>query len=149
MIIFENETDIDIDEELVDAVTKQVMAYEGIENEFEVSVTVTDPDTVHGLNKKYRDTDRTTDVLSFPLNEREDILSLDKSEKLYLGDIVLNGEKVVSQAEEYCHSLKRETAFLTAHSMLHLLGYDHMVKEEETVMFAKQEEILTIMGITR
>jgi probable rRNA maturation factor len=88
-------------------------------------------------------------VLSFPLIDFENEGMPDGRSTIVLGDIIISIEKAQQQAEEYGHSLKRELAFLTAHSMLHLLGYDHMVEDEERVMFQKQEEILANLGITR
>ena len=147
-VILQNDTDSIIDEQLLDSVVKNVLKHEKIDNDFEVDILITDGETVRELNNKFRNINSTTDVLSFPLIdfEHENIL---EGQKLSLGDIVLNIERVISQAQEYGHSFEREICFLTAHSMLHLLGYDHMTKEEETEMFSRQEEILSKMGITR
>ena len=95
--------------------------------------------------------DSPTDVLSFPQLTFEEGEIMDRNEKgeVVLGDIIISLERAREQAEEYGHSLKREIAFLTAHSMLHLLGYDHMEPEEEKEMFAKQKEILELAGIPR
>ena len=120
--------------------------YEGFERPCEISVTLTDNKTIHGINKEHRGVDRPTDVLSFPLFDDE----FDNGELCVLGDIVLSLEKAASQAEEYGHSFERELAFLCVHSMLHLLGYDHEEgAAEESEMFEKQEQILTLMGISR
>lgn len=123
----------------------------------EVSVLLTDNATIHRLNREYRNVDRETDVLSFPLiddiaENAETGLFVVNNKKctLGLGDIVISMEKAFSQAQEYGHSLEREVAFLTVHSMLHLLGYDHETSEEdEKAMFAKQEAILNEIGIKR
>ena len=88
-----------------------------------------------------------TDVLSFP--QYDDLRELDNEEEICLGDVVICGRVARCQAEEYGHSLKREIAFLTAHSMLHLLGYDHMEPEEEAEMFRRQKEILLQAGFPR
>ena len=101
-----------------------------------VSVLITDNERIRELNREYRGKDAVTDVLSFPLND-------EFGEEM--GDIVINLERAVSQAEEFGHGIDREIAFLTAHSMLHLMGYDH--QESETEMFEKQEKILKILEI--
>lgn len=105
-----------------------------------------DDETMHEMNYKYRNVDRTTDVLSFALNDAKD----DFEEKLnVLGDIYISIPKMKAQAVEYGHSEKRELSFLAIHGLLHLLGYDHMKKEDEKVMFALQEEVLSDAGITK
>lgn len=123
------------------AVVAKTFEYEGVEQR-NVSVLITDNEEIHGLNLEYREKDAPTDVLSFPLFDEDG--NLDPEE---LGDIVISLERAALQAEEYNHSLKREVAFLTAHSMLHLLGYDHENGEQE--MYVKQEDILKELGITR
>jgi probable rRNA maturation factor len=100
---------------------------------------------IHELNKNYRNIDRETDVITFAL---EDDKTFNPEERI-LGDVYISIDKAKSQSEEYGHSLKRELCFLAVHGMLHLLGYDHMKKEEEKVMFTLQEEILDEMGIKR
>lgn len=101
---------------------------------------------IHKLNKEYRGIDRPTDVISFALEDSNDF----EVENLrVLGDIYICIDKMKEQAKEYGHSEKRELSFLTCHGLLHLLGYDHMEKEEEKVMFGKQEKILEELGITR
>ena len=100
---------------------------------------------IHELNKNYRNIDRETDVITFAL---EDDKTFNPEERI-LGDIYISIDKAKSQSEEYGHSLKRELCFLAVHGMLHLLGYDHMEKEDERVMFNLQEEILDEMGIKR
>ncbi|MEA4969472.1 MAG: rRNA maturation RNase YbeY [Candidatus Pelethousia sp.] len=111
-----------------------------------LSATVADDDYVRALNRDYRGMDRPTDVLSFPMEEGEDIAAEPDG---FLGDIVLSLPRAEEQAAEYGHSLLRELSFLTVHGALHLLGYDHMDEDEAAVMFAKQEEILTKMGVLR
>ena len=102
---------------------------------------------IHELNKNYRGIDRETDVITFAL-EDEDSLVLPTDERV-LGDIYISIDKARSQAEEYGHSLLRELSFLAVHGFYHLLGYDHMTEEDEKVMFAKQEEVLSSYGISR
>lgn len=124
----------------------------------EVSVTITDGPAIRALNREYRGIDRETDVLSFPMLEFERPGEIDAaaagnlnpdSGELMLGDIVLNVARIKSQAREYGHTQTRELAFLTAHSMLHLLGYDHMEEEERKTMEARQRSILDAAGYRR
>ena len=125
------------------------LSYEGFCNDCAVSVTFTDNEGIRALNAEYRDIDRETDVLSFPLTDFEggDEPPADEPERM-LGDIVLSLEKTASQAEEFGHSFEREAAFLCVHSMLHLLGYDHVNSEEEDEeMRRRQREILEKMGL--
>ena len=104
------------------------------------NIILTDNKIIHEINKKYRNIDKETDVISFALeDEKEENFN---TKKRVLGDIYISVDKAKSQAEEYNHSLARELSFLAVHGLLHLLGYDHMKKEDETVMFGKQELIL-------
>jgi len=112
-----------------------VAQYEGLDTPFEVSVLVTESDRVHELNREFRGIDRTTDVLSFPLFD-------DAGVPRQLGDIVLNRDRIYSQAKDYGHSYERELAFLTVHSMFHLLGYDHEKEEDARIMRAREEAVL-------
>ena len=128
-------------EETINAVIEKTFEYEDVEPR-NVSVLITDNEEIHGLNLEYREKDAPTDVLSFPMFDEDGCLDEDE-----LGDIVISLERAKAQAEEYNHSLKREVAFLAAHSMLHLLGYDHENGEQE--MYKKQDEILNELGITR
>ena len=102
-----------------------------------------DDEEMHKMNKEYRGIDRTTDVLSFALNDNKHINPILNS----LGDIFISIPKMIEQAKEYGHSEKRELSFLVVHGMLHLLGYDHMEKEDEEIMFGLQKEILEELGI--
>ena len=110
------------------------------------NVIIVDNEYIHKLNKEYRGIDRPTDVISFALEDSEDIKYEDFR---LLGDIYISIDKAKEQAEEYGHSFKREICFLAVHGLLHLLGYDHMKKEEEKIMFSKQELILNEAGITK
>ena len=127
------------------------LAYEGYNNDCQLSVTFTDNEGIRVLNNEYRGIDRATDVLSFPLVDFAGGEEPPVDEPMQsLGDIVLSLERADEQAKEYGHSFERETAFLTVHSMLHLLGYDHELGEEEDAeMRRKQSEILDGMGLTR
>lgn len=156
---YENTIDIDY-EEIIRLVVNEAVDFVKCPYECEVNVTIVDDDNIHKINKEQRDIDKATDVLSFPMIEYENpadftMLEADFScfnpdtGELMLGDIVISYDKVVSQAEEYNHSRKRELAFLVAHSMLHLFGYDHMVDNERIEMENKQKQILNNLGITR
>lgn len=124
--------------------------FENFSHDAEISVMLTDNATIHELNRDYRNVDRETDVLSFALGEDGEYDVNNETSAVILGDIVISVEKAVSQAQEYGHSLEREVAFLTVHSMLHLLGYDHETGEQdEKEMFEKQEAILAELDITR
>lgn len=116
----------------------------------EVEVTFVDDNEIHELNKEFRNIDRPTDVLSFPLGENGVYDTNPATNAKMLGDVVISLEHAVAQAEEYGHTLQREVAFLTVHSMLHLLGYDHVNGgiEAET-MREKEEEVLVKMGLSR
>lgn len=126
------------------------LQYEGFENEAQVSVTFTDDEGIRELNRQYRQIDRATDVLSFPLIDFEGGEEPPTDEvEVMLGDIVLSLERAQAQAEEFGHSMEREVAFLTVHSMLHLLGYDHVNSEEEDAeMRRRQREVLEKMGLS-
>ena len=126
--------------------------FEDFQNVCEVSVTFTDNEGIRELNKKFRQMDKPTDVLSFPLFDYEGDCEEPPVDEMIsnLGDIVISLERASEQAEEFGHGFKREVAFLTVHSMLHLLGYDHVDDPEgEAEMIRKQKEILDGLGITR
>ena len=143
-----NETNEEIkDIEILKPLLEYARKVENLEDtELEFSIIITDNERIHEINREYRNIDRPTDVISFALEDSEDI-KLDNYR--ILGDIYISIDKVKEQAKEYGHSEKRELAFLTIHGFLHLLGYDHMKEEEEKVMFKKQEEILDGFGIKR
>lgn len=160
----ENETEVTYDfdvEEIVKLVVDAVLDAENCPYESQVNVLLTDNEGIRGFNKEYRDIDRETDVLSFPNVDfvKPGVFDIDEdaeadyfdpeSGELILGDIIISVEKVAEQAQNYGHSKKREFAFLVAHSMLHLSGYDHMEPEEAKVMEEKQENILQKLEITR
>lgn len=113
----------------------------------EFNVVIVDNDYIHELNKQYRKIDRETDVITFALEDEDSIIVGD--DVRVLGDIYISLDKAIDQAKEYHHSLKRELCFLAVHGFYHLLGYDHMTKEEEEVMFKKQEEVLDECQIKR
>lgn len=163
-IDFENESsrDLGIDlYEIAEQVISFTLDYMDCPYEAQVSLLITDNEEIHQMNLEHRQIDRPTDVLSFPMVEYEnpgdfefleesgdDCFEPDSGE-LMLGDIVISADKVAEQAEEYGHSVKREYAFLITHSMLHLMGYDHMTEEEASEMERLQKEILDELQITR
>ncbi|MCI1959238.1 MAG: rRNA maturation RNase YbeY [Clostridia bacterium] len=152
-LLTDNRTDCDVSEFIntLEAVARESLAFEGFDEKCEISLSIVNNREIHSINKQFRHIDRETDVLSFPqlTFEKDEVPEKNEKGEIILGDIIISIEKAKSQAEEYGHSLKRELAFLTAHSMLHLLGYDHMTDSEAKVMFEKQEKILNNLGITR
>lgn len=150
-------------EKLLEQVVEEAIRMEACPYGCEVNITLTDNEGIRALNQEYRELDVPTDVLSFPMVDYDnpgDFSNLDtnlaktmyfnlESGELLLGDIVISTERAREQAEDYGHSLERELAFLTAHSMLHLMGYDHIEEDEREIMEKKQEQILQNLGITR
>ena len=138
-------------EKLLKSVVETVLKEEQIKKELEIYITLTNNEKIHETNLNMRNVDRPTDVLSFPMFEREEIPELkeESGESDILGDIIISVEKVEEQAKEYGHSFEREIAYLTTHGMLHLLGYDHMIEDEKKVMRKREEEILAILNMTR
>ena len=126
-----------------------VLRMENFQGAAEVSVTFANNEQIHELNKMHRNVDAPTDVLSFPMGEDGKYDIDPATNAKILGDIVISKEKVIAQAEEYGHSVKREYAFLIAHSVLHLSGYDHMEEEERIEMETLQREILNELNILR
>ena len=160
----ENETAVEFPflvEETVRTVCEAVLESENCPYETQVNVVLTDNSGIREMNRECRGIDRETDVLSFPNVdfEQEGVFDIDGDREadyfdpdtgeLMLGDILISVDKVMEQAQNYGHSVRREFAFLVAHSMLHLCGYDHMEEAEAGVMEKKQEEILAGLGITR
>ena len=140
------------EEKIIKKVIETVLKEEKIIQDLEVYVTLTNNEQIHKVNLEQRKVDKATDVLSFPMFERDEIYLLkgdSKKEPDILGDIIISIEKVKEQAEEYGHSFERELAYLVTHGMLHLLGYDHMIEEEKKQMRKREEEILEILKITR
>lgn len=149
------------EEEIIRDVVFAALAYENCPYEAEVNVVVTDNEEIRALNRQYREMDVPTDVLSFPMlefetpsdfshveDDYEDCFNPETGE-LMLGDIILSAEKIREQAESYGHSQTRELAFLVAHSMLHLCGYDHVEEAGRKEMERKQREILELRGYKR
>ncbi len=152
MIYFMNESGEDVtykQKMLLRRAVKATLDYEGFQNDVQISVTFVDDEGIRAINNSYRNIDKATDVLSFPLTDFEGSEEPPTDEpEVALGDIVISLERARAQAEEFGHSFDREIAFLTVHSMLHLLGYDHVDSEEDDKeMRARQSEILEKMGL--
>lgn len=162
-LFFEEEGEFKLDlpcVELAEKVINAALDYVNCPYEVEVNLLLTMNDEIQEMNRNFRSIDRSTDVLSFPMIDYkeagnfvflEDVMDAfhPESGELMLGDIVISKEKVIAQAEEYGHSIEREYAFLIAHSMLHLFGYDHMEEDERIIMEQKQKEILKNLQILR
>ena len=148
-------------EEIARKVIEKALDYEACPYETEINLILTNNDEIKKINKEQRDIDSSTDVLSFPMidyilpgdfsgiEEHVEEYFNPETGELLLGDIVISADKVIEQSEKYGHSIEREFAFLVAHSMLHLFGYDHMDAEEAKIMEKKQDEILALLGIHR
>lgn len=161
-IEYETEKELAVDyEKIIHDIIPAALDYEECPYEAEVNVILTDNEAIREINRDYRQIDAPTDVLSFPMIEFEkesdfshvedaveDFFNPETGE-LILGDIIISMEKVVEQADKYAHSQERELAFLLAHSMLHLCGYDHMADMEREIMEQKQREILAKEGYSR
>ncbi|MBE6013990.1 MAG: rRNA maturation RNase YbeY [Lachnospiraceae bacterium] len=154
------ESDFDINE-VAGLVIEEAIDYVGCPYECEINLLLTDNDEIRSINKEYRNIDKATDVLSFPMAEYErpgDFEGIEESQpdcfnpetgELILGDIIISVDKVYEQAREYNHSIKREYAFLIAHSMLHLCGFDHMEADDAIIMEEHQKNILNKIRIFR
>lgn len=128
----------------VERAVKMALQMERDSLDFEVSVSFVTNEEIHGLNRDYRGVDRSTDVLSFPLDEEDEVFG---EMDVLLGDIVISMETAMEQAEEFGHSLTREVVYLTVHSMFHLMGYDHMTEEEKAEMRGKEKAVLKELGV--
>jgi probable rRNA maturation factor len=147
--------------EVIKAAICFTLDYEKFPEPYEVSVVITDNIGIQSINLKFRKIDKITDVLSFPLidfkNKTFDVSDKEflieainpETKEVMLGDIVISIEKAISQAAEYNHSLTRELGFLTVHSLLHLLGYDHESDKDRSIMRHREEDILSVMKLTR
>ena len=155
-VIIDYETDIKLDlpyEELINKVVAQSVETENCPYEVCVNVLLTDNESIHQLNRDYRGVDRVTDVLSFPLIEDlNDLQAADEEEEtepVALGDVVICLPRAEEQAREYGHSREREIVYLYVHSVLHLLGYDHMEEEDKQEMRAREEEVMQEVDLQR
>ena len=141
-------------EEIIKKVVEQCFKEENMEDsKLYISITLTTPEHIHEINKQYRNVDRATDVLSFPMFEKEEleqkIASKDFLYEDMLGDLIISIEKVKEQAIEYGHSFERELSYMLVHGFYHLMGYDHIEEEDKKKMRPKEEKILNELKITR
>ena len=141
-------------EEIIKKVLEQCFKEEKLEqSKLYVSITLTTPDNIHKINKQYRDVDRETDVLSFPMFEKEELESKINSQNFehedILGDIVISIDRVKEQAKEYGHGFEREFAYMIVHGFYHLMGYDHIEEADKKIMRPKEEKVLTELKIER
>lgn len=141
-----NETELELKETMkeIKKIIQFTLKKENVKNA-ECNIIFVTNEKIHEINYQYRGIDRPTDVISFALEDNQDF----EMKIRVLGDIYISVEKAKEQAEAYGHSFRREISFLAVHGILHLLGYDHMEKEDEKIMFAKQEEVLNQYGILR
>ena len=162
ILIDDRQVKVDISDSLVKSIKEVIdlaLKHEKLLLDYEVSIIFVDNKEIWEINNKFRNIDKETDVLSFPMLEYprgrvyKDVYIDSKLEysffdegKLVLGDIAISLEKALEQSKDYGHSFERETTYLTVHSILHLLGYDHMVEEEKTIMRQREEEILSIFN---
>ena len=141
-------------EQVISKVLDECFKVEGlIDSKFIVSITLTNPENIQKLNKQYRNIDKPTDVLSFPMFEKSEIDDIILNKRFdnedVLGDMVISIPKVEEQAKEYGHSFERELSYMVVHSFYHLMGYDHIKEEDKAVMRPKEEFVLENLKITR
>lgn len=141
-------------EKIIKKVIEKCFKEEMLENsKLYISITLTTPKHIHEINKQYRDVDKETDVLSFPMFEKNELDDKIKNQDFeyedVLGDIVISIEKVEEQAKEYGHSFEREFSYMLVHGFYHLMGYDHIKEEDKIIMRPKEENILNQLGIRR
>ncbi|WDV44523.1 rRNA maturation RNase YbeY [Clostridiaceae bacterium M8S5] len=147
LLIDNRQEKIEISQEIIEDIKKVVsecLMLERGNTDYEVSVSFVDNEEIKTLNKMYRNKDSYTDVLSFPIED--DSIFIEGQESM-LGDIVISVEKGIAQAKELGHSIKRELMYLTAHSMFHLLGYDHMTETEKEIMRQKEKDVMKNLKI--
>ncbi|MBS4535275.1 rRNA maturation RNase YbeY [Clostridium sp. D2Q-14] len=140
------QTEVLLDEDIeymISKVIEECLKYENHRMDYEISVSFVNSEEIKDLNLNFRGKNRETDVLSFPMEDNKDI----EGQIPILGDIVISTQKAKEQAEEYNHSLKREIAYLTAHSMFHLMGYDHMTEKDKEIMRSKEKQIMKKLKI--
>lgn len=141
-------------EKIIEKVVHKCFEVENLLNsKLYVSITLTTPEQIHKINKEYRNVDRSTDVLSFPMFEKSElekkIKNNDFTHEDVLGDLVISIKQVEVQAEEYGHSFEREFAYMLVHGFYHLMGYDHIEEKDKIIMRPKEENVLSLLNITR
>lgn len=148
-LLLANDTNEDLDLEIIRQkalkTIEEVLKVENFNENAEVSLSIVDKDTIHKLNKNYRNVDRETDVLSFPMDE--EAFDDEGNPIFLLGDIVICLDVARNQAAEFGHSLEREMMYLICHSTLHLLGYDHIEEDDRVKMRAKEKEVMKNLGV--
>lgn len=148
-LLIANDTNEDLDLDLIrkkaEKTIREVLRVENISENAEVSLSIVDKETIHKLNKEYRNVDRETDVLSFPLDEEG--FDNEGNPLILLGDIVICLDVAEDQAVDFGHSLEREIMYLICHSTLHLLGYDHIEEGDKKVMRSKEKEVMKNLGV--
>ena len=151
IINFSDEQDVKLSadaQSLINSACNAVLKIEDFINDAEINVMLVDDNEIKTLNSQFRNIDRSTDVLSFPLGENGEYDINPENDCAMLGDVVISVEHAVKQAEEFGHSIEREIAYLTVHSVLHLLGYDHIDEaEEKKIMRKKEEQALKLLGL--
>lgn len=153
-IIYEGIEEKNIYEEIIKKVLQQCMKEENIENsKLSITITLTTPKQIQKINKEYRNVDKATDVLSFPMFEKDELDEKIKNNDFVhediLGDIIISIEKVEEQAKEYNHSFERELSYMLVHGFYHLMGYDHIEEKDKKLMRPKEEHVLNKLKITR
>lgn len=137
-------------ESIINKVVEKCFKEEKLQNKnLYINIILTNPKNIKETNKKYRNIDKETDVLSFPMFEKDEIQNIEGNIPDVLGDIVISIERVKEQAKEYEHSFERELAYMVVHGFYHLMGYDHMVEEEKIQMRQKEENVLEKLKILR
>ena len=141
-------------EEVIKKVIEQCYKEENLENsKLFITITLTNPENIQKINKEYRNIDKPTDVLSFPMFEKKEldkkIADNDFEYEDILGDIIISIERVKEQAEEYGHNFERELSYMVVHGFYHLMGYDHIKEEDKNIMRPKEEKILKTLNIER
>lgn len=148
-----NFLDIEENEEyknIINTVAEECFKEEKLQNKnLYINVILTNPKNIKETNKKYRNIDKETDVLSFPMFEKEELVDFQSNCQEVLGDIIISIDRVKEQAEEYGHSFQRELSYMVVHGFYHLMGYDHMEEQDKIQMRAKEEEVLSVLKIER
>lgn len=153
-IIYQEVEEKNLYEQIVEKVLSQCFKEEGLENsKLSITITLTTPQNIQKINQKYREIDKATDVLSFPMFEKNELTQKIQKEDFVhedvLGDIIISVEQVTKQAEEYQHNFERELSYMLVHGFYHLMGYDHIQEADKIEMRSKEEKILTDLNINR